>query len=116
MPPLRRLAITAEDPARLAAFYRDVFELDQIREAGGTVFLSDGIFSLALVPGTAGMATGLQGLGFETARVESIRMKLARNADAEKSLIERDPNTGIEHEMRDPDGNVVGFCKRAFDV
>ena len=73
MPPLRRLAITAEDPARLAAFYREVFELDQIREAGGTVFLSDGTFSLALVPGTDGMATGLQGLGFETVRVESSR-------------------------------------------
>src|SRR5437879_11884868 len=88
MPPLRRLAITAEDPARLAAFYREVFELDQIREAGGTVFLSDGTFSLALLPGTDGMATGLQGLGFETVRVESIRMKLARNADAEQNLVE----------------------------
>ncbi len=116
MPPLRRLAITAEDPARLAAFYREVFELDQIREAGGTVFLSDGTFSLALVPGTAGMATGLQGLGFETVRVESIRMKLARNADAEQNLVERDANTGIEYEMRDPDGNVVGLCQRHFDV
>jgi catechol 2,3-dioxygenase-like lactoylglutathione lyase family enzyme len=113
---LRRLAITAEDPTRLAAFYREVFELDQIREGEGAVFLSDGTFSLALVPGTAGMASGLQGLGFETARVESIRMKLARNADAEHDLVERDARTGIEYEMRDPDGNVVGLCQRAFDV
>ena len=116
MPQLRRLAITAEDPTRLAAFYREVFELDQIREAEGTVFLSDGTFSLALVPGTAGKAPGLQGLGFEAARVESIRMKLARNADVEQNLVERDAHTEIEYEMRDPDGNVVGFCKRAFDV
>ena len=43
-------------------------------------------------------------------------MKLARNADAEQNLVERDANTGIEYEMRDPDGNVVGLCQRHFDV
>jgi catechol 2,3-dioxygenase-like lactoylglutathione lyase family enzyme len=118
MPQLRRLAISAEDPTKLAAFYQEVFELDQVGEAGGAVFLSDGTFNLALLPETDSAATGLKGLGFETARLESIRMKLAlaRTADADQSLVERGANTGIEYEMRDPDGNLVGLCKRAFDV
>ena len=116
MPQLRRLAISAEDPAKLAAFYQEVFELDQIGEAGGAVFLSDGTFNLALLTETDSAATGLKGLGFETARVESIRLKLAQMADADQGLVERDANTGIEYEMRDPDGNVIGLCKRAFDV
>jgi catechol 2,3-dioxygenase-like lactoylglutathione lyase family enzyme len=116
MPQLRRLAISAEDPAKLAAFYQEVFELDPIGEGGGAVFLSDGTFNLALVAQTDSRETGLNGLGFETARVESIRLKLARIADADASLVERGASTGIEYEMRDPDGNLIGLCKRAFDV
>jgi catechol 2,3-dioxygenase-like lactoylglutathione lyase family enzyme len=116
MPQLRRLAISAEDPAKLAAFYEEVFELDQIGEAGGAVFLSDGTFNLALLPETDNMATGLKGLGFETAGVESIRMKLPRTANAGQSLVERNVITGTEYEMRDPDGNLIGLCEQAFDV
>jgi catechol 2,3-dioxygenase-like lactoylglutathione lyase family enzyme len=116
MSQLRRLAISAEDPANLAAFYQEVFELDQIGEAGGAVFLSDGIFNLSLLPETDSTATGLKGLGFETARVESIRIKLARTAAADQSLVERNASTGIEYEIRDPDGNLIGLCERAFDV
>ncbi len=116
MPQLRRLAITAEDPVKLAAFYQEVFELSQIGEAGGAVFLSDGTFNLALLPETGGTATGLKALGFDSARIEPIRMKLARTANADQSVVERDANTGIEYEMHDPDGNLIGLCTQAFDV
>jgi Glyoxalase/Bleomycin resistance protein/Dioxygenase superfamily len=57
MPQLRRLAIAAEDPAKLAAFYQEVFELDQIGQVEGAVFLSDGTFNLALLPAREGMET-----------------------------------------------------------
>lgn len=112
MPQLRRLAISAEDPANLAAFYKDVFELDQIGD--GAVLLSDGIFNLSLLPETDSAATGLKSLGFETARVQSIRMKLPANAA--QSLVERTADNGIEYEINDPDGNLIGLCERAFDV
>src|SRR5262245_3445848 len=115
MPQLRRLAITAEDPVKLAAFYQKVFELSQIGETGGTVFLSDGTFNLALLPETGGTTTGLKALGFG-ARIEPIRMKLARTANADQSVVERNANTGIEYEMHDPDGNLIGLRTRAFDV
>jgi len=65
MPQLRRLTITAKDPVKLAAFYKEVFELNQIAEAGGGVFLSDGTFNLALLPETGGRAAGLKALGFD---------------------------------------------------
>ena len=115
MPQLRRLTISAEDPLKLAAFYREVFELDQIDEAEGAVFLSDGTFSLALLPERDAMAAGLKSLGFETTSVESIRTKL-RRADAEQSLVEREANTGVEYEMHDPDGTVIGLCQRTFNL
>jgi catechol 2,3-dioxygenase-like lactoylglutathione lyase family enzyme len=116
MPQLRRLAITAEDPVKLATFYREVFELDQIGGAGGAVFLSDGTVNLALLPETGDAAAGLNGVGFDTVQVESIRMKLARTANADQTLVERDLNTGIEYEMHDPDGNLIGLRSGAFDV
>jgi hypothetical protein len=81
MPQLRRLASTAEDPLKLAAFYQKVFELNQIGDAKGAVFLCDGTFNLALLPETGGTAKGIKGLGFDNAGVESIRMKLARNRE-----------------------------------
>ena len=37
-------------------------------------------------------------------------------ADADQILVEREASTGIEYEMRDPDGNLIGLCERAFDV
>jgi len=116
MPQLRRLANTAEDPVKLAAFYQEVFELSQIGEAGGAVFLSDGTFNLALLPETGGTATGLKALGFDSARIEPIRMKLARTANADQSVFERDANTGMKYEMHDPDGNLIGLRTQAFDI
>jgi catechol 2,3-dioxygenase-like lactoylglutathione lyase family enzyme len=116
MPQLRRLAIAAEDPARLAAYYQEAFELDRIEAEQGGVVLSDGTFSLALLPTRDGRLRGLSGLGFETARVDSIRIRLARTAASEPNLVDCSASNGIEQEMRDPDGNVIGLCKRAFDV
>jgi catechol-2,3-dioxygenase len=116
MPQLRQLVIAAEDPGRLAAFYQEVFELEKIEEAKGAVFLSDGVFSLALVPETEPHKQGLKHLSFETVRVESLGKKLVQAGAQESELVQVDAITGVEFELRDPDGNTVGVCRRAFDV
>jgi catechol-2,3-dioxygenase len=116
MPQLRQLVIAAEDPERLAVFYQSVFELEKIAEDKGAVFLSDGVFSLAIAPRAESQKRGLQILCFDTTRVESMGKKLARLDIPEAALVEVDSIVGIEHELRDPDGNSVGVCKRAFDV
>jgi len=43
-------------------------------------------------------------------------MKLARTANANQTLVERDSNAGIEYKIHDPDGNLIGVRARAFDV
>ena len=116
MPHLRQLVIGAEDPGRLSAFYRQVFELEKIDEINGSIFLSDGTFNLALVAEPESGKQGLTHLSFDTARVESIRLKLPHVNVQESQMIAVDSVTGVEHELRDPDGNTVGICKRAFDV
>jgi len=116
MPQLRQLVIAAENPSRLSAFYQDVFELEKIDEAKEAVFLSDGVFNLALVAEPDARKQGLRHLSFDTVRVESMGKKLASAGVAESSLVQVDTVTGVEFELRDPDGNTVGVCRRAFDV
>lgn len=116
MPQLRQLVIAAEDPSRLAAFYQDVFELDKIDETKGAVFLSDGVFNLALVPETDREKQGFKHLSFETVRVESLGKKLAHVDMQESAVVPVESVTGVEFEVADPDGNTVGICRRAFDV
>ena len=116
MPQLRQLVIGAEDPSGLASFYQDVFELEKIDEIKGAAFLSDGVFNLALIPETEPQKQGFRHLSFDTARPESIRKKLAHVNVVEANLAEVDSYTGTNYELRDPDGNTVGICHRAFDV
>ena len=73
MPNLRQLVIAAEDPERLAKFYQEVFDLEKIDDNQGALFLSDGIFNLGLLPEPDSEKCGFRHLGFDTARVESIR-------------------------------------------
>jgi catechol 2,3-dioxygenase-like lactoylglutathione lyase family enzyme len=116
MPQLRQLTIAAEDPGRLAGFYQDVFELEKIEENQGAVFLSDGTFNLGLLPEADPAKQGFRYLGFDTARVETICKKLLHVEMAESDLLEVNSVAGIDHELRDPDGNLVGISRRAFDV
>ncbi|HKY06670.1 MAG TPA: VOC family protein [Candidatus Binatia bacterium] len=116
MPHLRQLGIAAESPDQLADFYQKVFELDRIDKVNGAVFLSDGIFNLAFVMEDDSAKQGFTHLGFDTVRVESIGKKLAQVDMAAESVVAVTSLTGVEYEMRDPDGNTVGICRRAFDV
>jgi catechol-2,3-dioxygenase len=116
MPQLRQLVIAAEEPSSLASFYQSVFELDKIDEAKGAVFLSDGVFNLAVVPEADPQKHGLKHLSFDTVRVESLGKKLAQVNVPETDLVTVQTLTGVEYELHDPDGNTVGICRRAFDV
>ena len=116
MPQLRRLAISAEDPSKLAVFYQEVFDLERIGEEQGAIYLSDGSFSLALLPTRERTGRGFISLGFESARVESIQKKLAQLPDSHGEIAGCAPSSGIEYEIRDPDGNVIGLGEKAFDT
>jgi catechol 2,3-dioxygenase-like lactoylglutathione lyase family enzyme len=116
MPQLRQLVIAAEQPSRLSEFYQEVFELEKIEESKDAVFLSDGVFNLALVAEPDGQKPWLRHLSFETVRVENLGKKLAHVGLPESTLKEVRSVTGVECEIRDPDGNTVGLCRRAFDT
>lgn len=116
MPQLRQVAIAATDPAKLAVFYKDVFGLEAIGEERGARFLSDGLFNLALLTTSDPAAAGFVHIGFDTARSDSIRKRLARIDGHDGVITQSTSPAGIDHELRDPDGNRIGLLSRAFDT
>jgi catechol-2,3-dioxygenase len=114
MPDLRRLAMKAENPNSRAEFYQDVFELDNIGEDGGAVFLSDGSFNLAFLPLRGSMSRGLARM--ERPESNPFENDWRKPWTAAENLVECGGKAGIDYEMRDPDGNAIGLCKRAFEV
>ena len=83
---LRQIAIRTPDPAKTAAFYKDVFGLKEVGQARTGYYLSDGYINLAIlksrdegpggspldVPGYA----GIHHLGFKVDDVEAVSQKL----------------------------------------
>ena len=47
---IKHIALTTKDPAKVAAFYKEAFGLQEIRRApNGAVFLTDGYINLAIL-------------------------------------------------------------------
>ena len=50
MAKIRHIALTTSDPDKVAAFYKEAFEMEEIRRSdSGAVFLSDGYINLAIL-------------------------------------------------------------------
>ena len=47
MAKIKHIAIRTPDPENTAAFYKAVFELEEVGQAGSGVYLSDGYINLA---------------------------------------------------------------------
>ena len=109
MAKLRHLGIRTEDTGKLASFYVDVFDMKVIhksKEEGGTIFLSDGYFNLAIIPNKDQNATnGLYHFGFEVENGEAIVEKMKKINP--NKLPKPRPNGRPYAEIRgsDPDGN-----------
>lgn len=106
MPQLRCLTITAKEPARLADFYREVFELKTVAESEALVRLSDGVMTLALVREDDEGARGLHASGFEVQDLDGIRSKAQNSAKGSGPY--------SEGQVADPDGNLVDLTRRSF--
>jgi len=104
---LRSLTIKANEPARLADFYRAVFELNTVSEEPNLIRLSDGLFTLALLKENDEALTGIHASGFQVESLESVKQK------AEKGGA---PSPHSEFQVMDPDKNLIDVTTRDFGV
>ena len=86
MPRIKHIAIRTADPAKTAAFYEEVFGLEEVGLARAGYYLSDGYINLAILqsnpdlignsPRDAAGYAGIDHLGFEVENLEEICKKL----------------------------------------
>lgn len=79
MAKIKHIAIRTADPEKTAAFYREVFDLEQVGVGKNGIYLSDGYINLAILrPHEGSAASGIEHLGFQVDDLEATLAKLAR--------------------------------------
>ena len=96
-PTVRHVAISASDPSRSAAFYKNVFDLKELRKAEDEFLLSDGNINLLFVKHRGEGPCRILHMGLEVRDPQS----LAASVKAKKSL-----SCGAI-QIEDPDGNAL---------
>ena len=104
---LRSLTIKASEPARLADFYRAVFELNTVSEESNLIRLSDGVFTLALLKEADEARTGLHASGFQVDSLDAVK----RNAETGGT-----PSPHSQFQVMDPDKNLIDVTTGEFSA
>lgn len=121
MPVLRYIAVTSEDPERLAAFYCQALAMEELgRSPAGDVALTDGHFNLSLLRarhelGEDGRPIGLHHVGFAVDSIEEIAERLSEIGGGK---LQEEPGDLWHGEFRleDPNGLPVSLSTRAFGL
>ncbi|MEE9143263.1 MAG: VOC family protein [Candidatus Binatia bacterium] len=125
LPKIRHVGIKAEDPDRLADFYKFVFSLKEVGRIGGdAIYLSDGTVNIALVKKSPIPKSGIQLLGFQVPSVEEIEDRIKQTMRAytykgEQPIeVRRRPTEGPYKAvwLQDPDGNHIDLSEEGWQV
>ncbi len=113
---LRHIAIVSVNPGRLAKFYEEVFGMEVVHSSkSGSVFMSDGTISLALLKNKAeGKPNGLNHIGFLIDDHEDVASQLEK-WDLARPVERPADRPYAEVRMTDPDGNNIDLSTHGFD-
>ncbi|HLH98549.1 MAG TPA: VOC family protein [Xanthobacteraceae bacterium] len=114
MPTIRHLALKTKNPAKLAEFYTQVFDMKIIHtEKSGSVFLSDGYLTLALLRNRGEAApSGFNHFGFQVENLGEVEKRLKK---FDEPMEERPSNRPYaEHRAMDPDGNPFDISVHGY--
>jgi catechol-2,3-dioxygenase len=118
MAQIRHLAIKTENPAKLAAFYKEVFGLEELhrpRGDDGPVYLTDGYFNLAILPNTDQQArSGLYHFGFLVENAEEVIKKIQKLEMSNPPKLRPKGRPYAELRASDPDGNFFDISEHGF--
>jgi catechol 2,3-dioxygenase-like lactoylglutathione lyase family enzyme len=122
MPRVRYIAILAQDPTRLAAFYRNTLGLCDLGQSpAGDLSLTDGQFNLTVFRlrpelGEARMDAGLHHIGIDVDNFEQAKARFRRFNP--RCVMVPEPGDVHHGELRfhDPEYNPVSLSQRRFDV
>lgn len=133
MPRIKHIALTTKNPAQVAAFYKEAFDMKEVRRSeNGAVYLSDGYLNLAILNWKTGKDadvgasganfSGIHHIGFQVEDLDQACKKLERVKG--KQLSQRPASdlamgaTGRRNqEMKwsGPDGVVIDISYTGWD-
>ena len=111
-PAVRQVILQADDPAAVAAFFKDKLELDEESTGpDGAVSLGDGHVHLAVVPQGTGAKRGIQAIGLQVDDWAALRERFQTMGRTLPPVADDDAEVQIE----DPEGNLLVLSVSAFD-
>jgi catechol 2,3-dioxygenase-like lactoylglutathione lyase family enzyme len=126
---VRHVAFRAEDPDRLADFYRFVFDMKDVGRsespASGmrAVYLSDGTITMALVKNPPIAKRGVQLLGVQVPSIEQVEEILQKSGEflypgeARMTLRKRPSDSPYKTVyLQDPDGNQIDLSEEGWNA
>ena len=133
MPRIKHIALTTQDPAKAAAFYKEAFGLKEIRRSPeGAVFLTDGYINLAIlnwktekdadVGANGPNYSGIHHFGLEVEDLDEACDKLEKARGkrlTQKEHLDRAMASGqtrnFEMKWAGPDGVVIDISHTGWD-
>ena len=115
-PKIRHLALFARKPGELADFYVRNFDMELVhRSPGGGHYLTDGYFSLAILPHKLDheAAVGLNHFGFQVDDIDAVSDKLAKDG-LEEARARPSNRPYAEFRACDPEGNQFDLSVHGF--
>jgi catechol 2,3-dioxygenase-like lactoylglutathione lyase family enzyme len=134
MPRIKHIAMTTNDPARVASFYKEAFGMKEIRRSSrGAVFLTDGYINLAIlnyktekdadVGAHGANFDGIHHIGFEVEDLDqaSDRIEKANGVQlTQKDDLDMQMDMGghrnFEMKWSGPDGVVIDISHTGWDI
>jgi len=119
VPRLNHLSIICEDPENLRQFYARWFGFEELaRGAGGSIYLTDGYFSMALLsqasePAKGSHHLGLNHVGFQIESIDDVEARL-REFDASARIEELPKGGYAEYRVRDPEGLTIDLSEEGW--
>jgi len=109
-PRIRHIAINVEDREKAAAYYINVFKLEEKeRGANGTIYLSDGFVDVALIT-APDLPWGIHHFGFQVASVKAIEELIGTTAQTNVY------GAIAESWIQDPEENRVDISEHGWPV
>jgi catechol 2,3-dioxygenase-like lactoylglutathione lyase family enzyme len=118
---LRHLAIRTEEPAKLAAFYKEAFGFREVQEGtpsaevqgSGSIHLTDGYFELAILSNTPNQSpNGLYHFGIKIDDMEETARRLEKFQ--KRVQLRPDGTSFAEVRVSDIDGNMIDISVAGF--
>jgi catechol 2,3-dioxygenase-like lactoylglutathione lyase family enzyme len=115
MPLIRHIAFYTDDMERQARFYRDAFDLKEMRRSAEAISLTDGYIGVTLIKTTPDSPKkGLDHFGFQVDNLEATERRLRQVAPDIEIVKPEHANMSAEYKVKDPDGNVFDISEKGW--